>query len=404
MALKVNAELMSVEVAEQLKAAVSRIQGISLTVRIPRIETDLVRIEKGELPDILIIEITDDDPEDIDNIVKVMTDNREQLIVYIVYRECSSETMRKLAKAGVKEFMPLPLQTQELVLGLIEMISDRRVRTHARQKNGGMTAFINAKGGAGSTLLATNTALMLVSEYKLSTALIDFDVQFGSAAIYLDLNPRSNIMDALIDVDRIDPVFVKALMTKHKSGLDVLASPGDIEPINGIITVEGVNRLLEVASDIYDFVILDVPRLFTPWTIAALQHADPIMLVTHHDLTNIRDAKLIMDALPKMEISTSSVEVINNRAMTKVEETTVDSLKETLHIDRVHRVRNDYKTAIHAEENGVPLTEISTHSDLTKDVKALAHYLAEKHLGKQEEEHLAKQEEKGFLHSLFGSK
>lgn len=216
------------------------------------------------------------------------------------------------------------------------------------------------------------------------------------AASYLDINPRSSIMDALVDVDRIDPVFVQALMSKHKSGLDLLASPGDIEPINGIITVEGVNRLLEVVSDLYDFVILDIPRLFTPWTIAAMKHADPLMLVTHHDMTSIRDARSIIDAFPKMEIATSRVEIINNRAMTKVEETSVESLKEVLHKSQIHRVRNDYKTAIHAEENGVPVSEISSHSDLTKDIRSLAHYLVEKHFGKQEE--------KGFLSSLFGNK
>ena len=396
MNLKVIAELMNEEASEQLKAAISRIKGISLTVRLPRIESDLTRIGKDEMPDVLIVEITDDSPEDIENIAKMMAANRDHMAIYVLYQECASETMRKLVKAGVKEFLPLPLQAQELVLSLLEILSEKRSRVQAHQDSGGVSAFINAKGGGGSTLLATNTAHVLASEYKLSTALIDFDIQFGTAAIYLDLNPRSNIMDALVDVDRIDPVFVQALMTKHMSGLDVLASPSDIEPINGIITVEGVNRLLEVVTDIYDFVILDIPRLFTPWTIAAMKHADPVFLVTHHDLTNIRDARVIMDAFPKMEISTSKVEIVNNRAMTKVEETSVESLKETLHKNRIHKVRNDYKTAIHAEENGVPITEISTRSELTKDVRALAQYLAEKHLGKQEE--------KGFLSSLFGSK
>ena len=104
---------------------------------------------------------------------------------------------------------------------------------------------------------------------------------------------------------------------------------------------------------------------------------------------------VIMDAFPKMEIPASRIEVINNRAMSKNEETSIDNLKETLHIEKVHRVRNDYKTAIHAEESGVPLVEISARSDLTKDIKNLARYLAERHLGKIEDE--------GFFSSLFGN-
>jgi len=398
MTLKVIAEMMNEEASEQLKAAISHMKGISLTVRLPRIEANLMRIEKEHSPDALVVEMSEDSPEDIDNIVKVTSANRGHMAVFVIYRKCSSDMMRRFVKAGVKDFFPLPLQAQELALSLLEIQSEKRIKTHTQKQDGGVIAFINAKGGAGSTLLATNTAYQLACEHKGSTtALIDLDIQFGSAAMYLDLHPRSNIMDALIDVDRIDPVFVQALMTRHNSGLDVLAAPGVIEPINdSIITVDGINNLLDVVTDIYDFVVLDIPRLFTPWTIAALKHADPIMLVTHHDLTNIRDAKVIMDALPKMDIPTSRIEIINNRAMTRVEETSVDNLKETLHITKVHRVRNDYKTAIHAEENGTPLAEISSHSDFTKDVSALARYLAERHLGKQEEH--------GFFSSLFGKK
>jgi len=209
MNLKVIAELMNEEASEQLKSALSHIKGISLTVRLPRIEADLTRIGKAEMPDVLIIEITDNSPEDIDNIVKVVTSNQDHMVAYILYRDCSSETMRRLVKAGVKEFLPLPLQAQELALSLLENISDKRVRVQAHKESGGVTAFINAKGGGGSTLLATNVAHMLASEYKVSTALIEFDIQFGTTAIYLDLNPRSNIMDALVDVDRIDPVLCR---------------------------------------------------------------------------------------------------------------------------------------------------------------------------------------------------
>lgn len=395
MTLKVIAELMNEEASEQLKAAISRITGIDLTVHLPRVESNLMKIVTDQAPDALIIEISEESPDDIDNIAKVISANREKMVVYIVYNRCSSETMRRLVKAGAKEFLPFPLQAQELAISLLELLSNKQSKTHATQVDGGVSAFINVKGGAGSTLLATNTAYMLATEFKKPTALIDFDVQFGLAAMNLDLHPHSNIMDALIEVERIDPVFVQALMTKHKSGLDVLASPSDIEPINGLITVEGVNKLLDVVTDLYEFVILDIPRLFTPWTIAALKHANPIMLVTHHDLANIRDAKVIMDAFPKMEIPASRIEVINNRAMSKHEETTIDNLKETLHIQKAHRVRNDYKTAIRAEESGVPVAEISAHSDLTKDIKGLAHYLAERHLGKIEDE--------SFFSSLFGS-
>ena len=203
-------------------------------------------------------------------------------------------------------------------------------------------------------------------------------------------------MDAMVDIDRIDPVFLKALMVKHKSGLDVLPSPADIEPIDGI-TVEGIKHLLESISENYEFVILDVPRVFTDWMVAALTFADPLMLIVHHDLDSVRDAKVILNTLPTMGISVDRVEIINNRAMTTLEDTTIQQLKNALKIEKMHRVRNDYKTAIHARESGLPLIEVSKHSDLTADIIKLAAYLAEMHRGRPEEK-------AGLFSKLFGGK
>jgi pilus assembly protein CpaE len=299
-------------------------------------------------------------------------------------------------KVGVTDFLPLPLQSQEFLISLIEVISEKRKKVDTASRRGGKVAFLDVKGGGGASTIAMNVAHTLATKFEAKTALIDLDIQFGTSALSLDLNPRSTIMDAMVDVDRIDPVFLKALMVKHKSGLDVLPSPADIEPIDGI-TVEGIKHLLESISDNYEFIILDIPRVFTDWMVAALQFADPLMLIVHHDLDSVRDAKVILNTLPTMGISGDKIEIINNRAMTTLEDTTIQQLKSALKIERMHRVRNDYKTAIHSRESGLPLIEVSKHSDLTADIIKLATYLAEMHRGRPEEK-------AGLFDKLFGGK
>jgi pilus assembly protein CpaE len=72
-------------------------------------------------------------------------------------------------------------------------------------------------------------------------------------------------------------------------------------------------------------------------------------------------------------------------------------MKKTLKKEKVHRVRNDYKTAIHARESGLPLIEVSKHSDMTADIIKLAGYVAEMHRGKPEKR-------EGLFSKLFGGK
>ena len=396
MNLKIFAEIIQEETARQLKEALARVEDISLTMHVPVDEESLKRIGSEYLPDVLIAEISDEDASKVELIEKILKENSGQFATYIIYQHCSTETMRRLMKAGVKEFLPLPLHTQEFLISLIEVISEKRKKVDTASSSGGMVAFIDAKGGGGGSTLAMNVAHTLATKYEASTLLVDLDIQFGTAALSLDINPRSTIMDALVDVDRIDPVFLKALVTQHKSGLFVLPSPADIEPMDAV-SIEGVRRLLDTAAECYEFVVMDVPRVFTDWVIAALERADPVMLVVHHDLDSVRDAKIILDALPAMGVSLDRVEIINNRAMTTVEDTTVQQLKTTLKKERVHRVRNDYKTAIHAREDGLPLIEVSKNSDLTADVVRLAAYLAGMHRGEPEKK-------AGLLGRLFGGR
>ena len=116
-------------------------------------------------------------------------------------------------------------------------------------------------------------AYNLQDQHDNRVALVDLDLQFGVAAMCLDVNPHANVFDALGSHQRIDPVFVQALMTQHESGLHILVSPGEIAPITDI-NEEAVSKLMESLVESYDFVVLDMPRMLTPWTVAALRWAD----------------------------------------------------------------------------------------------------------------------------------
>jgi pilus assembly protein CpaE len=110
---------------------------------------------------------------------------------------------------------------------------------------------------------------------------------------------------------------------------------------------------------------------------AALRYSDPVIVIGQNNISTIRDAKLLLDRMGHEGIPAANIEVTNNRAMSKEGSIPIDKLKQTLGIERMHRVSNDYKTAVHSQNQGRPVEDVSKGSNFTKDLQALAKYIYE---------------------------
>lgn len=377
MSIKLNVigYLVRNETCEEIEAALGRINNVVLSMHMQGGEWSLDSIGKEEMPDVIIHELDGNREQDLEDLEKVLKKYKHQVTVYVTYKNGDMETMRRLMRAGVRDAFPQPIQIQELVEDVTNVLSKKRAQLNkSKGGKGGVTSFISAKGGSGATTIAVNVAEMLAKSFEAKVLLIDLDIQFGDSALLLDLTPSNNVLEALLQPHRIDTVFIQALMTKHNSGLDVLVSPADISPMGGV-SPEGVTNLIDAASELYDFVILDVPRVLTAWTMAALRYSDPIMVVGQNNMSTIRDAKLLMDRIGHEGVPATNIEVINNRAMSKEASIPIDKLKETLGIERIHKVSNDYKTVAHSQNEGRPVEDVSKGSHFTKDLQSLAKYI-----------------------------
>ncbi|MEA1988522.1 MAG: AAA family ATPase [Pseudomonadota bacterium] len=384
--LKVIGYLISRETCEEIKAALGSINNIVLSMYLQGGEWSLKSVGKEEMPDIIIHEINGNSEEDLQDLEKILHEYAHQVTVYVTYKNGDMETMRRLMRAGVRDAFPQPIQIQELVNDVTNRLSDKRARlSKAKGGKGGITSFISSKGGSGATTIAVNVAEILANSFEAKVLLIDLDVQFGDAAMLLDLTPSNNVMEALLQPNRVDSVFIKALITKHDSGLDVLASPADISPMGGI-SPEGVTSVIDAAAELYDFVIIDMPCVLTSWTMAALRYSDPVMVVGQNNLSSIRNTKLLIDRMGREGIPNANIEVINDRAMAKEGSVSIDKLKEALAIEKLHRVSNHFKVAMESQNQGQPAEEISNRSDLTKDLKSLAGYIYRLQKGEDKKE------------------
>jgi len=375
--LNVVALVIQEPTAHQLTASLGRIEGVVFDLRMLGEEgASLSSIGVTELPDVVILEINGHREEDIAEIERILGEHGEQVTVFVTSKDSDIKVIRRLMRAGVRDVLPQPIQTQELVIEISRILAEKRARLAGQGgAHGRIMSFLNAKGGSGGSTLAVNVAYELASRFDLKVALVDLDLQFGVVAHYLDLKPRGTVLDALANPDRIDPMFVKALLTPHESGLHVLASPADTSTSLDASPEAMVDMLQSLASGM-DIVIVDLPRVYMPWTLAVARLSSPLMLVVQNTLATLRDARMILDVLPRLGMTTERVEVVNNRATVESASVSLDRLRETLKCDRVHKVRSDFDLAVRSQDLGMPLSKASERSDLTKDVVALAEHLA----------------------------
>jgi len=380
MNLKVVALVIQESTAQQLFSSLSRIEGVDFDLRMhSEDERPLSSIGVEELPDVVILEINGHHAEDIADVERILHDHADKVTVFVTVKDGNVDIIRRLMRAGVRDVLVQPIQTQELVIEITRILSEKRARQSAEQgRQGHILSFLNAKGGSGGSTLAVNVAHALASQFDLKVVLVDLDLQFGVCALFLDLKPQATVLEALNNPARIDPVFVQALLTPYEGGLRVLASPADVS-ISPDMDPDTVSALLHALAAEADVVIVDLPRQLRPWTLAVMQLSDPLMLVIQNTLSTLRDARLLLDALPRLGVTTEHVEFVNNRAMADSPSVSIDRLKETLSRQQIHRVRNDFELAVHAQDIGRPLAKVSERSPLTKDVFSLAEQIAERY-------------------------
>lgn len=326
------------------------------------------------MPDVLLYELPALQDDGLATLQALLDSRPGGLAVFVIGQVDSPGLMRSLMQMGVRDLLHDPLDEDELLEVLRRVGEEKRARFTADATPCTTAAFFNAHGGGGASLLAVNTATALARQHGARVALLDFDLQFGKVAHLLDLKPQAHVLDALRDAHRLDQVFLRALMCEHASGVQVLAAPPHLMPLE--VPTGAVRRLIETAAANYDVVLLDLPRVVTEWTLDAMAQSDKVLLVAQNSLGAVRDTRRLLDFLAgHSDLRRDSLEVVNNRAMSRLASTSVEQMKKALGVLRLHRIRNDYAAALSAEDQGVPLHDVAPQSPLTQDSGRLAEHI-----------------------------
>jgi len=262
----------------------------------------------------------------------------------LVVSSLDPRLMLEAMRAGVTECVAEPLTSQALDEAV------RRVLTNTTEAAGQVFAFVGAKGGVGTTTMAVNTAAALGRVAKGEVLLIDMHMAHGDGAVFLGVEPRFSIIDALENIHRMDESFFGGVVEKTETGVHLLASSP--RPRHVPVDAAKICALLEAASRMYRMTVLDVPR--SDMTILdSLDVVTNVVVVTSQEIASLRNAANMAETL-RNRYGTGRVKVAINRFHR-------ESVIAHADIERAvggaveHLIPSDYRSAIEALNAGRPL-------------------------------------------------
>ena len=144
--------------------------------------------------------------------------------------------------------------------------------------------------------MAVNLAWELATGDKNAThsvCLIDLDLQYGAVATFLDLPRREAVYEMLSDTETMDEEIFGQSMVVYEDVLNVLTAPPEMLPLD-LITSEDVTRVLDMARNQFDYVVVDMPSTLVQWSEAVLNQSHVYFTLLELDM------RCAQNALPKM--------------------------------------------------------------------------------------------------------
>jgi pilus assembly protein CpaE len=217
-----------------------------------------------------------------------------------------------------------------------------------------------------------NCGVELARLTKRSTIIIDMKATLGEVALFLGVRPRFTVLDAIENLHRLDKDFLKELVSKHKSGLDILAGSEQFER-PGTQDSGAIEELLRVLTRMYDYVVIDAGNVISTCVASVLYGADTIFLVTNPDVPSIRNAQRLVDRVRQLGAGSERVKVLLNRASDQIL-IAPKQIETALGYGIHHTFPSDYRTVSTALNSGVPLA-LTNNSEIASQFDSFTRQL-----------------------------
>jgi pilus assembly protein CpaE len=285
-------------------------------------------------PDVILMDVHLPDLDGVQATWLISSKNPDSSVIMVTSEE-RAEYMQRAMVAGAQGYVLKPVRDAEEIANTIRTVRQRFLErrallTHpgtavpttastapAPHQLGFRIATFSAKGGQGKTTIAVNLALTLRTLTDKRVVLVDADLRFGDANIFLDLPFGRSIMDLLPHIDQLDSHLLDQVLAKHPSGLHVLVRPERPE-LAETVTARHLEQVLTILPRLFDYVVIDCELSYDEKLLAVLDRADYILLVLTPDLGVVRNTKHFLELAATLGYPREKIEFVLNRANSNV--------------------------------------------------------------------------------------
>ena len=229
-------------------------------------------------------------------------------------------------------------------------------------------------GGGGRTTSATNRALALPGETHGRVCLIDANLQFGDVGVLLNLNPKNRSMYDAVDAGEPDGEITNSVVIDHSTGIRVLLAPPSPEGAD-LVTPAYLRKMVDHLRETHDFVVVDLPASLNDHSLAIMDAADQIVVLTALEITTIKNVRLFLEVADQLEYDRSKIRLVVNRS-DSAQGIRIADVEASIRRSIDGTIVSDGRLAVLAVNRGVPFVVSHPDGALSRDVTKLARTLA----------------------------
>ncbi|MEZ5399550.1 MAG: AAA family ATPase [Bryobacteraceae bacterium] len=260
-------------------------------------------------PDVLLIDVATDAAQALE-LIRFVGTCKPVVQAVGLHRTNDSQAVVNVLRAGASEFLYQPFDPQEQREAVTRLKRLRQPETESTYELGQVIVFSSAKPGSGSSTISAHAAHAVRKLTGKRVLLIDLDLEGGTIAFYLKVQPTASVVDALAQAGKLQAGPWTSLVAST-GGLDILASPD--QPHSEPVDPAGLHELFEFARTMYDWVIVDAPTIFHRHGLLALSESDRTFLVSTGDLASLHLARKAVNMLEQLGLPKERYQVVINR-------------------------------------------------------------------------------------------
>jgi len=332
-------------------------------------------LSDGAPPRVLIVDVSDSQ-NPLTAVLPITTTFGETTRVIAIGNLNDINLYHQMIEAGVVEYLVKPVMAKALA-GTLARLDEKTIETaltlDAAQRR--LVAVMGTRGGVGASTVAINCAWLIAHDQKRSVTLLDLDLQYGTVALSLDIEPSRGLREVLENPGRIDSLFISSATSKIGSRLSVMAAE---ESVDGDFRYDAsaIDLLLDELHRQSDCVIVDLPRTVAATRARVLGAATDVIIVTELSLAGLRDSIRLHGLVQQVAAKARTIFVANrvagkDRGITKAE------FEKALGRAIDFMLPEQDKAAAAAASSGKPLAAVASSNKMVALLRTVAAGLIE---------------------------